>query len=391
MQSRVSTPSTEKAEVTTRAIRSVVLALREVRSPLLMLAAIVLVQELSRTSFSLPEAARSLTYIVVVAVAAATDGSTKALVSALLPVGFMAYEANLSQPREASDLFVLAISSVAVAMVIGNVHKRLHRLASALDAEKRELEENLRARSEFMNAAAHELRTPITVVNGYLSMLHEGSFGPAPHRWEAVLEMVMRKAEDLGNLVEQMLLSGRLEAGTVAHVPVLLDLRDAVRQAAERANPRAALLGATITYQLPSRSVTVEADPEHVGCILDNLINNALTYSDSQPWLRITVMEDGDAEVFVEDRGHGIPEAMRESIFERFVRIRDRDHASVPGTGLGLAISRDLAEQQGGSLTLLRSEVGSGSLFVLRLPLFRLHRDPQSRNTAQQVTSGRPR
>jgi signal transduction histidine kinase len=227
----------------------------------------------------------------------------------------------------------------------------------------------MRTQSQFMNAVAHELRTPITVITGYLSMLHDGSFGPAPQRWTAVLDIITRRALDLGDLVEQMLLSGRLEAGTLASTLVPLDLRYAVQQAAERANPRATLLGAVVNYQLPSSAVMVEADQEQVARILDSLINNALAYSGRQAWVRITAMEEGDAQVLVEDHGRGIPAEMRERIFERFVRAEDPDRTPVPGTGLGLAISRDLAEQLGGSLTLVRSEVGSGSVFVLRLPL----------------------
>jgi signal transduction histidine kinase len=209
------------------------------------------------------------------------------------------------------------------------------------------------------------------VVTGYLTLLQQGSFGPAPPGWAAVLDIVVRKAQDLGTLIEQMLLSGRLEAGTVATSRVRLDLRDAVQQAAERANPRATLLGAVVNYQLPSNALIVEADPEHVARILDSMIDNALTYSGRQAWVRITAIDEGDAQVLVEDHGRGIPNEMRERIFDHFVRAEDPDQTPIPGAGLGLAISRDLAEQQGGSVTLVRSEVGSGSVFVLRLPIAR--------------------
>ena len=237
-------------------MRSLVLGVRQIRSPLLMLAVVTLLEALSHTSVAVPYAARSLIYVLVVAIAAATDGFRTALVSTLVAVAFAAYGPYLSGGApDGRDLFVLVFSSVIAAIVVGSVHDRLENVASALEAEKRQLEESARSRAEFMNAAAHELRTPITVVTGYLSMLYDGSFGPAPHRWAGVLDIVTRKAEELGRLVEQMLLSGRLEAGTIATTPILLDLRDAVRQAAERANPRATLLGAAVNYQLPSRSV----------------------------------------------------------------------------------------------------------------------------------------
>src|SRR5206468_11071250 len=139
-----------------------------------------------------------------VGVAAATDGLRAALISALFAVGFAAYAPYFAgrQP-DGRDLFVLVLASVLVAIVVGGLYERLDALSNELDAEKKRLLENIRMRGDFMNAAAHELRTPITVVTGYLSMLHEGNFGPAPHRWNAVLDIVMRKAEELGRLVEQ--------------------------------------------------------------------------------------------------------------------------------------------------------------------------------------------
>ena len=170
-------------------------------------------------------------------------------------------------------------------------------------------------------------------------------------------------------LIEQRLLSRKLTAGTVATARVPLDLRHAVEEAAERANPRATLLCAVVNYQLPSKPLMVEADPEHVSRILDSLVDNALKYSGRRARVSIKAIEEGDAQVLVEDRGRGIPEQLRERIFDRFVRVEDPDRTPVPGTGLGLAISKELAEQQGGSLALVRSEVGAGSVFALRLPL----------------------
>jgi signal transduction histidine kinase len=118
----------------------------------------------------------------------------------------------------------------------------------------------------------------------------------------------------------------------------------------------------------PDAPVIALAHPVHVARILDNLVNNALSYGLGSPWVSLSVRDGESAEVAVEDRGEGVPEAMREHIFERFVRVESSDSAHRTGTGLGLAISRELAEQGGGSLWLEWSELGRGSRFVLRLP-----------------------
>ena len=353
-----------------RLFSQLIQVMRRVRAPLLMLAGITLLEYLSSTPLIVPSAGRGLIYVLLVAVAAATDGVRAALVSSLFAVAFAAYAPYVAgRVPDGRELFALVFASVLVAIVVGAQHERLARLADALETEMGQRLATETARTDFMNAAAHELRTPITVVTGYLSMLRDGNFGPAPKRWEAVLDLVSHKAGEMSVLIEQMLLSGRLTAGAVATERVPLDLRHAVEEAAERANPRATLLGAVVSYQLPSKPLMVEADPEHVSRILDSLVDNALKYSGRRARVSIKAIAEGDAQVLVEDRGRGIPEELRERIFERFVRAEDPDRTPVPGSGLGLAISKELAEQQGGSLALLHSEVGAGSVFVLRLPL----------------------
>ena len=121
-------------------------------------------------------------------------------------------------------------------------------------------------------------------------------------------------------------------------------------------------------YEEPEEPVYVNADREQLARIIDNLINNALTYTLGQPWVRLTVSLDGGPGLILEDHGVGIAKDKHEKIFERFFRIDDPGLGPQPGTGLGLFISRELSERHGGSLTLERSEVGKGSTFVLRLP-----------------------
>jgi signal transduction histidine kinase len=142
-----------------------------------------------------------------------------------------------------------------------------------------------------------------------------------------------------------------------------------VREAIRRAEPRTTLLQAQIAARIPKHPVLVEVDPDHIGRILDALINNALIYTTGSPRVTVTVSDGAQPQVAVEDRGAGVPPELRERIFERFFRIDHRAANAQPGTGLGLYISQVLAEKNGGSLVLERSEPGKGSRFVLRLPV----------------------
>jgi PAS domain S-box-containing protein len=233
-----------------------------------------------------------------------------------------------------------------------------------------EAQEAHKARSDFLNMAGHELRTPLTVIKGYLSMLSDGSLGQPPAGLRQPIELLASKADELGTLVDDLLFTSRLDSGRLPAHPMRLDLRTAVQEAARRAEPRVHLLGGELEIHVSDEALDVSADPEHVARVLDNLVNNALTYRrPGQPaWVRLTAgVEDGQAVVSVEDRGRGVPPDLHERIFERFVR-GEQGSSGAPGTGLGLYISRQLASRHGGRLELDRSMPGQGSRFSLRLP-----------------------
>jgi signal transduction histidine kinase/DNA-binding response OmpR family regulator len=226
------------------------------------------------------------------------------------------------------------------------------------------------SKSEFLNMAAHELRTPLSVVVGYLSMLADGTLGSPSEAWSRPIDILNIKAGELNKLVDALLMAARMEAGAITGEAEDVDLVRLAREALQRAEARANLLGGQLILEKPAAPVQVEADPVHVGRILDNLVNNALTYTMDQPWVRVTVSPD--AVVTVEDHGLGIPDDHRGLVFERFFRVNDPILPPQPGTGLGLYISRELARRYGGEVALEESVPGSGSRFVLRLqPAFR--------------------
>jgi signal transduction histidine kinase len=232
-------------------------------------------------------------------------------------------------------------------------------------------QDSSRAKSEFLNMAAHELRTPLAVIVGYLSMLDDGTFGEVTPDWARVVQILIQKGGELNGIVDGLLTAARIEAGTVPGRIVDYDLREAARQAMRKATPQAELLGAEMHLDVPEQPVFVQTDPTHLARIVDNLVNNALAYSQGRPWVRMTVRADENAVLTVEDRGVGIPTDMRERIFDRFVRLHAPDQPLQPGTGLGLYISRELARRQGGDLVVVESKPGKGSTLALRLTLAR--------------------
>jgi signal transduction histidine kinase len=180
----------------------------------------------------------------------------------------------------------------------------------------------------------------------------------------------MAKARELNSIVTDLLEASRIEANALPRSHDQLDLRAVVQEASERVQPRAGLLGGEIATSLPPDPVLVEGDGKQLGRILDNLLNNGLSYTTRTPQLTITVSSEGDrALVRVADNGAGIPASDRERVFARFQRTNDPAFRDVSGTGLGLFISRQLAEGHGGSLAIESSTPGDGTVFVLAIPM----------------------
>jgi signal transduction histidine kinase len=227
------------------------------------------------------------------------------------------------------------------------------------------------SKSAFLNLAAHELRTPLAVIKGYLSLLEDGTYPVPDETREEAVGTLLAKAQELESLVEALLTTARLEGGTLPRTPGELDVCQAVQDAVVRIRPRARLEGARIELRLPEEDLLTRADRSHVARILDNLLNNALTYSSRPARITMEVRAGDPIELAVRDHGLGIPADQHQRVFERFHRIERSASGYVPGLGLGLAISRELAQVNGGALVLEESVPGAGSVFVLRLPVIR--------------------
>jgi len=223
------------------------------------------------------------------------------------------------------------------------------------------------AKSEFLNMAAHELRTPLAVVRGYLSMMEDGTLEIPEATRRNVVVLLCQKMDELSSMVEKILTAAQIQAGGVELQRQVFDLRDAIGGAIERARQRAEQAGVELWCQPLPEPIRVEAVETSVGRILDNVIGNAITYGNRLP-VRLSVEVGADVLVRVEDQGLGMSPDQQARLFEPFFRVDQPSVQGEAGAGLGLAVSQRLAELSGGSLELEWSQVGAGSTFVLRLP-----------------------
>ena len=236
-----------------------------------------------------------------------------------------------------------------------------------LETHGRRMAELERQKSEFLQLASHELRAPITLVSGYLSMLQEGTLGELPEAAAKAVPVMSARLRHMSELVDRMLTTSRMEIR--ARGQNAKDIRVDALARAVAASLGTGPDGSTrhITVEAPKR-VRVRADPEQVETILRNLVSNALKYSPDGGDVTITVREDPMwVMVDVTDRGYGISEADMAKLFQPFGRLQKAVAAGIPGTGLGLHLSRSLAQALDGDIDVT-SQPGEGSTFTLRLP-----------------------
>jgi signal transduction histidine kinase len=221
-----------------------------------------------------------------------------------------------------------------------------------------------KAKSDFLNIASHELRGPMTVIKGYLTMFEAGSLGELSPKASSVLPLLISKSDEINWMLEQMLEAARLEEGRLELNKKRADVVDITERAID--GVKILLRGHELNVEEPNEAVEAELDPDRFQMVVRNLLSNAAKYSPAGSDITVRIRRvDGMASVAVIDHGVGISLEDQANLFTRFGRVRNTQH--VQGTGLGLWLSREIARMHNGDLTV-ESTPGSGSTFVLVVP-----------------------
>jgi PAS domain S-box-containing protein len=219
---------------------------------------------------------------------------------------------------------------------------------------------------EIVSTVSHELRSPLTSVKGYTSLLINRWDRLRDEQKQMMLEQVNHDADRVTRLITELLDISRLETGRLRLRRQLVDLPRLAANVVEKVGLEYPELEATVEF--PDGFPKVYADPDKVEQVLTNLVENACKYA-SPHGLRIDgTLGDESVSVSVADRGGGIPPEDLPKVFTKFFR---RSEGRPTGSGLGLWISRGLVESHGGDLTA-KSNLGSGSTFTFTLPLLDL-------------------
>ncbi|HET7054557.1 MAG TPA: HAMP domain-containing sensor histidine kinase [Solirubrobacterales bacterium] len=241
-------------------------------------------------------------------------------------------------------------------------------MAEELQRRAGERDQLDRMKDEFVLTASHELRSPLTSVQGFAELLLLEREKLSPGQAETV-EVILDNTRHLVRLLNDLLDLARSDAGRLAIKPIPTDAADLVEEAVRtmraQFDSRAQRLSLEIEPDLPR----IDADRDRIRQILVNLLTNANEYCPQGATIEVQVRRSGaDVEIDVSDDGPGIPGEQLEQIFERFSRGDAGETQRVGGTGLGLAISKSLVELHGGTIGAT-SAPGQGATFTVRLPV----------------------
>jgi len=227
-------------------------------------------------------------------------------------------------------------------------------------------------KSEFVAIASHQLRSPLTSVRGYASMLLEETFGKLPKEAKEPVERIEQSARHMAVTIEDYLNVSKIEMGTMTYDLSDFNLADEVMHTCDDMRPRILQDGIVLLYRTDLKSQgVVHADRNKVIQIMHNLIENAHKYT-TKGAITVFVREDKqNKKVFVDviDTGIGMSETTIHSLFEKFSRAEGANKVNGSGSGLGLFVAHNMATAMNGRITAASDGEGKGSRFTLELPL----------------------
>jgi len=236
-----------------------------------------------------------------------------------------------------------------------------------LSKTAQELAQLNKMKDEFLSTVSHELKTPLTTIKGFVSVILSGEVGPLNEQQTNFLNVTDQSVNRLTHLISNLLDLSRLN-GKVEMEFQKVDLSEIIRSSVStmmlKARENDVALSSAVARGLPH----VKADTRWISQVIDNLLINAIKYSGKGSKVNVTGADKGEAVVIcVEDNGPGIPPAEQKMVFDKFYRGKASAN-QVPGTGLGLAISKSVVEKHGGKIWV-ESRPGNGARFFFALPV----------------------
>ncbi len=249
--------------------------------------------------------------------------------------------------------------------------EQIEKLATDLQRANERLKELDKMKSEFVSIASHQLRSPITAIRGYISMLVEGSYGKFPDKAQEVLERIGESSKFMATSIEDYLNVSRIEAGNMKYELSDFNLKEQTEKVSDELRQVAMKKGLVLVFRSDvSGSGVVRADIGKTRQVIMNFIDNSIKYT---PKGTITVVAHDNPKqkkmwVTISDTGIGMSKETLSEVFDKFVRAKNANQVNVTGTGLGLFVAKKMADGMGGRVWAESEGDGKGSSFHIEFP-----------------------
>lgn len=281
----------------------------------------------------------------------------------------------------AQDLKVFEIIAPELAVAITNakafekiekfnvtLRQEVKKATSELEKKNEQLRELDKAKDEFISMASHQLRTPLTAIKGYLSMLLEGDAGEIKVSQYDFVNEAFSGANRMVGLINDLLNVSRMETGRFFLEPVETDMEKVVTEEVKQLENHAKEKGLSLKYAPKGKIPHIWVDETKIRQVVMNFIDNALYYT-NQGGVTITLEKEKESVVFkVTDTGIGVPRAAQKSLFTKFYRADNARHVRPDGTGLGIYLAKRVMDDHGGEI-IFHSKEGEGSTFGFKMPI----------------------
>lgn len=253
----------------------------------------------------------------------------------------------------------LLLGIFVIAIVVGGTLLTRQAYRNWQDAQRK---------SSFVSNVSHELKTPLTSIRMYAELLSENRIAD-PDKRRRYLDVIVSESQRLGRLVNNVLNFSRLDQGRMKYHPEELDVTSFLHEIVDEQRLQVEAAGMRLRKQIPAGEIRVYTDRDALKQAIINTMDNAVKYASDGGELTITLeTRHGYGELCIMDRGPGVPESHRKTIFDTFHRVDDSLTTKRPGVGLGLTIARRILRDLGGDLRH-QPRTGGGSCFTLLLPL----------------------
>jgi signal transduction histidine kinase len=288
-----------------------------------------------------------------------------------------------------SNELSVALENAKAFMEIQNFNEtlqdRINKATKSLQKANSQLKELDEAKDEFISMASHQLRTPLTTVKGYVSMLDEGDFGKLTNEQKQSVDLALDGSNRMARLIDDLLNVSRMEAGKFYIEPTKVDLIKLVQEEINLLQTMAKSKKVSLSAKLHINKLhALNLDENKTRQVVMNLIDNAIHYSEPPKGggrVEVSLAEKESEVVFkVIDNGIGVPKDQQSKLFTKMFRARNAKEIRPDGTGLGLFLVKRVVEDQGGRL-IFESKPGKGSVFGFAMPI---HNKIKIDNTAKR-------